>query len=450
MRFLNELIRKTKAAHVDAGHPDATDDNDLIFVGDAGRERSEPELPHLRRPSNFDRFAANRQTEAEDVFAESEVACAPSDEDPLSRPVSPLSVSHHEGHEVTKEEFTARQENEDVIFARQAFQHEMHDSDTSAEADDPEDDGEPIAMETGRHDRILADEISQENVPLEPDFEEITFEEDTLEPQEFAEAAAIPAEDDAEDPAVTASRSPLRLERGTERSETGLPDGTATVTTPVEAPSANRADAVAKVNIWDIEGSEQEEDSFGDGFSETSAFAEPDVTPIVPEAPTQQRRSGRVRTRLLGFQRPDELSADPFARSAKTVPANAEPTFPVGWMVVEKGPGRGAFFPLFNGVSKIGRGEDQAVRLDFGDMSVSRDSHAVVAYDDEQRAFFVGHSGKTNPVRLNGMPVLSTEPFTNGDSLRIGETTLRFVALCGPGFDWDEENELGERNVAAR
>ena len=153
------------------------------------------------------------------------------------------------------------------------------------------------------------------------------------------------------------------------------------------------------------------------------------------------RRAGRVKTRLLGFDH--SHGTDPF-ESGQAAPAAALVRFPVGWIVVVQGPGRGASFTLFNGVSAIGRGDDQPVKLDFGDTSISRTNHAVVAYDDEQRKFFLGHGGKANIVRLNGKPVLSTEELSHNDIIRIGETTLRFLALCGADFDWsDEEGTQG-------
>ena len=113
-------------------------------------------------------------------------------------------------------------------------------------------------------------------------------------------------------------------------------------------------------------------------------------------------------------------------------------------MVVVEGPGRGASFALMSGVSQIGRGEDQTVRLDFGDTSISRNNHAAVAYDDEQTKFFLGHGGKSNLVRKNGMPVLSTEELANGDTIRIGETTLKFIAMCGEEFRWSDMGDASE------
>jgi hypothetical protein len=159
------------------------------------------------------------------------------------------------------------------------------------------------------------------------------------------------------------------------------------------------------------------------------------------------RRAGRVKTRLLGFDSSLGMGTDPF-ESGQAAPTAAVVRFPVGWIVVMGGPGRGASFTLFNGVSAIGRGDDQPVKLDFGDNSISRTNHAVVAYDDEQRKFFLGHGGKANIVRLNGKPVLSTEELAHNDTIRIGETTLRFLALCGPDFDWaDGEGTQGSDEV---
>ena len=155
------------------------------------------------------------------------------------------------------------------------------------------------------------------------------------------------------------------------------------------------------------------------------------------------RSAGRVKTRLLGFQADDEAK-DVFATKADGRAPVVADKFPTGWIVVTNGPGRGASFSLHAGVSQIGRGEDQTVRLDFGDTSISRNNHAAVAFDEEQSKFFLGHGGKSNLVRLNGKPVLSTEEMTNGDEIRIGETSLKFIALCGETFSWNGNGDDGE------
>ena len=147
--------------------------------------------------------------------------------------------------------------------------------------------------------------------------------------------------------------------------------------------------------------------------------------------------TARAKTRVLGF-RPPEADDDPFG-GAHAPAANRGPDYPVGWLVVTAGSGRGASFGLTAGVATLGRGEDQTVRLDFGDTAISRSAHASIAYDAESGRFFLGAGAKSNLVRRNGRPVLATEEIASGDAIRLGETTLRFVALCGDGFAWDDE-----------
>lgn len=171
--------------------------------------------------------------------------------------------------------------------------------------------------------------------------------------------------------------------------------------------------------------------------------AEDDLVASPEAAP--RKAAGRVKTRLLGFQAKSD-AGDVFAGKAAT---GAGPVrFPVGWLVITRGPGFGHSFSLLSGVSKIGRGDNQAVQLDFGDTAISRDNHAAVAFDEELNQFFLGHGGKSNVVRLNGKPVLSTEELYDGDEIRIGETTLKFIALCSDEFTWSEN--LGDDSDHAR
>jgi hypothetical protein len=180
---------------------------------------------------------------------------------------------------------------------------------------------------------------------------------------------------------------------------------------------------------------------------ERARHAEPILSAAPVVAGRAGRSAGRVKTRMLGFQPDAQAPKDVFEETAEKAVATEAAHFPAGWIVVVAGPGRGASFTLHNGVSQIGRGEDQGVRLDFGDTSISRNNHAAVAYDDEQGKFFLGHGGKSNLVRLNGRPVLSTEEMSNGDQIRIGETTLKFIALCGEEFTWKSTEGAGSTNA---
>jgi len=180
------------------------------------------------------------------------------------------------------------------------------------------------------------------------------------------------------------------------------------------------------------------------------AQAEAQAGPVDVPTPALGRgssRPGRVKTRLLGFNPEQAAGLDPLARPKEDMHSTCA-SFPVGWLVVIKGPGRGAAVALQGGVAQIGRGAGQTVRLDFGDNSISRETHAAVAYDDESQSFYIGHGGKANLVRRNGRPVLSTEDLSSGDLIVIGETTLRFVALCGPDFSWAGDAQGGQAHAS--
>jgi hypothetical protein len=126
-----------------------------------------------------------------------------------------------------------------------------------------------------------------------------------------------------------------------------------------------------------------------------------------------------------------------FIRAADNVDVDADPV--AGWLVVVKGPGRGGFRPIFVGMNSVGRDSNQRISLSFGDDSISREDHAYIAYDEEQRRFYLQHGGKANLVRLAGRPVLSPTELSPHDLIRIGKTTLRFVPLCSEHFAWSDD-----------
>lgn len=185
-------------------------------------------------------------------------------------------------------------------------------------------------------------------------------------------------------------------------------------------------------------------------------------TPIPAPTPAREiaadagarRRAVRTKTRVLGFE-PQPASVVPLFDEGR-MEESIEPgdksgvvMFPTGWLVIKAGPGRGAAFPVLRGVSQIGRGSDQTIALDFGDMSISRQHHAAIAYDPMSHQFHVGHGGKSNLVRLNGKPLLSTSVAVDGDEIQIGETTLVLKVLCTAGFNWSAVDSEGDANDMA-
>ncbi len=157
----------------------------------------------------------------------------------------------------------------------------------------------------------------------------------------------------------------------------------------------------------------------------------------------RRRPTNANKTRLMGFDTSDGRVVDLFGEDKATTETGRF-QFPVALVMVTKGPGLGESFAIKSGMSQIGRGEDQAIQLDFGDQAISRENHAAIVYDPKEHLFLLGHGGKSNIVRLNGKPVVSTNDLKDGDEIEIGETRLRFVALCSDKFNWESaETEEG-------
>ena len=112
----------------------------------------------------------------------------------------------------------------------------------------------------------------------------------------------------------------------------------------------------------------------------------------------------------------------------------------VGWLVVVDGPGAGISLRLGSGQNSLGRGQEARVTLDFGDSQISRSTHAVVSYDPKGNRFYLQQGTGTNLTYLNGNPVLAPTPLPSGSEILLGETTLRFVALCDDSFNWTDRN----------
>ncbi len=159
-----------------------------------------------------------------------------------------------------------------------------------------------------------------------------------------------------------------------------------------------------------------------------STLAPPPGAPITaprvsPAAPTAVATPIPAAPAKTTFMRGQDVQSDPVT----------------GWLVVVKGPGRGSFRPVYPGMNAIGRDPGQRISLSFGDDTISRQEHAFITYDDEQRRFFLQHGGKANLIRVGEQPVLVPTELKADDKIRIGKTTLRFVPLCTADFSWSDE-----------
>lgn len=109
----------------------------------------------------------------------------------------------------------------------------------------------------------------------------------------------------------------------------------------------------------------------------------------------------------------------------------------VGWLVVIDGPGKGYARELGYGMNAIGRSPENRVSLDFGDPEISRHSHVVVTYDPRGRRFYAQHGDGVNLSYLDDHPLLQPTELKSGEILSFGNTRLKFIALCGTEFDWE-------------
>ena len=113
----------------------------------------------------------------------------------------------------------------------------------------------------------------------------------------------------------------------------------------------------------------------------------------------------------------------------------------VGWLVVVKGPGRGASRRLSMGMNNVGRGPKNNIRLDFDDKRISREQHCIVTFEPRARKFYVQNAGGKNLTYLNDTVVLQPDELLPGSTITIGDTNLRFVPFCTEDFGWDTAPE---------
>ena len=129
-------------------------------------------------------------------------------------------------------------------------------------------------------------------------------------------------------------------------------------------------------------------------------------------------------------------------RPAATIEAGVEAEVdPVcGWLVVAEGPGAGRDLRIGVGRNDVGRDPENRIALTFGDHRVSRRAHLWLSYDNVNRVFSVTPGSSANLAYLNGAAIEERCVLAAGDTIRIGRTTLRFVAFCGDDFNWADED----------
>ena len=157
------------------------------------------------------------------------------------------------------------------------------------------------------------------------------------------------------------------------------------------------------------------------------------------DAPDMAENPGFPRTEPVSVDRSVSTPSTPFQPTMiggdLNVPGGVEPV--VGWLVCVEGPMRGNDYRLHAGYNYIGR-ELGDVRIS-GDQQISRQNHAMVAFDDADGIYYAGPSAGRNLLKVNGKTVLNAVELNRYDIISIGTTKLMFVPLCGEHFSWKKE-----------
>lgn len=162
------------------------------------------------------------------------------------------------------------------------------------------------------------------------------------------------------------------------------------------------------------------------GFKKDSSTPPPlEPTRRVARPASKSRADARSTAEAAGATPAAALARDPLANPV------------VGWLAIVAGPGRGVVLPLGYGVNDIGRGTGARIHLDYGDATLASGNQAAIIYTARSRRFYL--QSIAAEIWLDGQPVRETMELSGGEVLRLGQTRLRFVPLCGPGFDWHED-----------
>ncbi|MDO5574485.1 MAG: FHA domain-containing protein [bacterium] len=109
----------------------------------------------------------------------------------------------------------------------------------------------------------------------------------------------------------------------------------------------------------------------------------------------------------------------------------------VGWLVCIEGEHFGEDFKLKSGRNFIGRASNMDVSLS-GDVSVSREKHAIVVYEPRGRIFITQPGESSELFYLNDEVVLSNVTMKVNDILSIGKTKLMLIPCCSEAFCWED------------
>lgn len=112
----------------------------------------------------------------------------------------------------------------------------------------------------------------------------------------------------------------------------------------------------------------------------------------------------------------------------------------VGWLVCIDGPNKGKDYHLWAKINSIGRSESNDVCIE-GDVTISKELHARLAYDSRHNNFQLIPGTSTNNIYLNDEPIYIPTAIKAYDEIELGDSKMLFVPLCCERFQWDTDKK---------
>jgi len=157
----------------------------------------------------------------------------------------------------------------------------------------------------------------------------------------------------------------------------------------------------------------------------------PASSPVAPASPAQESLQSLVNAAVADKSNaPEDVKTMAFYDFG-----DAEPV--VGWLVCIRGEYIGQSFNLKAGTNFIGRALTMDVPL-AKDTKVSRDKHAIIIYEPQNRVFFVQPGESRGLTYLNGELLLAYRPLNNGEKVAVGNSEFIFIPFCGENFAWED------------
>jgi hypothetical protein len=112
----------------------------------------------------------------------------------------------------------------------------------------------------------------------------------------------------------------------------------------------------------------------------------------------------------------------------------------VGWLVCVEGIDKGRDYRLHSEKNRIGRSVNMDISVK--DPAISRENHAVVAYDPRKGTFDIRPGEVRGMVYVNGEEVANSFVLSPYDKIELGESEFLFIPFVGVNFDWAGEKRL--------